>query len=76
MDEFLIVATTPMDTEVYLSELSAKTLADNGLLQPSGGLYLYEACDEPGRQGIRVLASVPDTDSGYRLLELLGKAAA
>jgi hypothetical protein len=71
MDEFLIVGTTQLDTPIYLSELSSQTLRDNGLAV-SGGLYLYEASEDPAAGGIRVLASVADPDSAYRLLDLMG----
>jgi hypothetical protein len=75
MDEFLIVGRTQLDTPVYMSELSAQTLRDNGLQAPSGGLYLYEASEDPADGGIRVLASVSDADAAYRLLDLMGVKA-
>lgn len=55
-----------------MSELSGKTLADNGLMNSSGGLFLYEACETANSFGIRVLASVPTPDAGYRMMDLLG----
>lgn len=72
MDEFLAVGTAPSGENIYLSELSAKTLAENGLLNTGGGLYLYEASDTAHSFGIRVLASVPSPDAGYRMMDLLG----
>ncbi|MDB5451697.1 MAG: hypothetical protein JWO33_275 [Caulobacteraceae bacterium] len=72
MEEFLIVGTTHLDTPVYMSELSSQTLHDNGLYGERAGLYLYEANDDLRSRGIRVLASVPDTDAAYRLLDLMG----
>jgi hypothetical protein len=71
MDEFLIVGTTQLGTPVYMSELSAQTLRDNGLAPNGGGLYLYEACEDSRSIGIRVLASVPDQDAAFRLLDIL-----
>ena len=72
MDDFLIVGTTRINTPIYMSELSRETLADNGLHNDHSGLYLYESCDEPASQGIRVLATVPNEDAAYRLLDLMG----
>lgn len=72
MDEFLIVGTTPDGIEVYLSELSKRTLADNGISSDTNGLYLYEASESPTGLGIRVLASVPCVDAAYRMIDLLG----
>jgi hypothetical protein len=76
MDEFVIVGKTQLGTPVYMSELSARTLHDNGFEAPTGGLYLYEASDDPAVNGIRVLASVADTEAAYRLLDLMGGEAA
>jgi hypothetical protein len=75
MDEFLIVGTTQLDTSVYMSELSAETLADNGLSGDRSGLYLYETSDDPASKGIRVLATVPNPEAAYRILDLLGVRA-
>ena len=72
MDEFLVVGTTHNGTQVYLSELSSMTLADNGIKSDAYGLYLYEASDEPSGLGIRVLASVPCMDAAYRMIDLMG----
>ena len=72
MEEFLVVGTTPSGTEVYLSELSGRTLADNGINPTAYGLYLYEASPDPTGLGIRVLASVPCMDAAYRMIDLLG----
>jgi hypothetical protein len=72
MDEFLIVGRSHLDTPIYMSELSAQTLKDNGLQGDRTGLYLYEVSDEPASKGIRVLATVPNTDAVYRLLDMLG----
>ncbi len=72
MDEYLIVGTTQLDTPIYMSELSSRTLRDNGLHGASGGLYLYEASEDPAAGGIRVHASVADPDAAYRLLDLMG----
>lgn len=72
MDEFLVVGTTPTGTQVYLSELSKRTLADNGLGEDRSGLYLYEASEEASGSGIRVLASLPCLESAYRMIEVLG----
>lgn len=62
----------PGGQHIYLSELSNKTLIDNGLTNENGGLYLYETDDEPGSFGIRVLASVPCSDAGFRMMDVLG----
>jgi hypothetical protein len=72
MDEFLIVGVSQLETPIYMSELSAQTLRDNGLEGDHTGLYLYEASDEPASRGIRVLAAVPNADAAYRLLDLMG----
>jgi hypothetical protein len=72
MDDFLIVGTTQQDTPIYMSELSKQSLIENGLGGDQAGLYLYEASEEPGSNGIRVLATVPNADAAYRLLDLLG----
>ena len=72
MDEILIVGVSQLETPIYMSELSARTLRDNGLEGDHTGLYLYETSDEPASQGIRVLASVPNADAAYRILDLLG----
>ena len=66
------MGTAQSGEKVYLSELSGKTLEDNGLSRDSGGLYLYEACDTAASFGIRVLASVTSEDAGYRMMDLLG----
>lgn len=54
-----------------MSELSSQTLKDNGLEGDRSGLYLYEASENPGSVGIRVLASVPNSDAAYRILDML-----
>lgn len=72
MDDFLAVGTTPNGSQIYLSELSKRTLEENGLRGDVSGLYLYEADDNPRSFGIRVLASVPCLDAGFRMLDLLG----
>lgn len=72
MDEFLVVGTTPTGTQVYLSELSKRTLSDNGMGQDNSGLYLYEASNEASGSGIRVLASLPCIESALRMVEVLG----
>lgn len=74
MDDLLIVGTTRNDTHVYLSELSALTLSENGMI-PRGGLYLYEECTGGSDAGIRVLAEVPDVGAAYRILDLMGMTA-
>lgn len=71
MDDFLVVGTTKNNTQFYVSELSAQTLRDNGISSGSG-LYLYEVSDDPGTFGIRVLASLPNEKSAYRMLDILG----
>jgi hypothetical protein len=72
MDEFLFVGTTQTNTEVYMSELSAETLRENGLAGDRSALYLYEEVQDAAATGIRVLASVPDIGAAYRLLDFLG----
>lgn len=72
MDDFLAVGETPCGDQIFLSELSKKTLAENGFDGDIGGLYLYEAADIPGSFGIRVLASVPCLDAGFRMMDILG----
>lgn len=72
MDEFLIVGTTPTGTQVYLSELSRRTLVDNGLNEDASGLYLYEASNDASGSGIRVLASLPCMDAAFRMIDVLG----
>lgn len=71
MDEFLVVG-TPTGTQVYLSELSRRTLIDNGLGEDASGLYLYEASADAAGSGIRVLASLPCMDSALRMIDILG----
>lgn len=75
MEDLLIVGTTQNATNVYLSELSAFTLNENGVTA-RGGLYLYEECRDCGAAGIRVLAEVPDVGAAYRILDLMGVKAA
>ena len=75
MEDLVIVGTTQAETPIYLSELSAATLNENGI-EGRGGLYLYEECDDPATIGIRVLAEVPDVGAAYRLLDLMGMTAA
>lgn len=72
MEEFLAIGTTPNGDQIYLSELSGRTLQENGLQGDRAGLYLYEANDDPKSFGIRVLASVPCLDAGLRMLDLFG----
>lgn len=72
MDEFLAVGETPKGEQIYLSELSRQTLAENNMPSDTGGLYLYEACDDAKGFGIRVLASVPCLEAGIRMLDILG----
>jgi hypothetical protein len=72
MDDFLFVGTTQQNTEVYLSELSAETLRENGLNSDRGALHLYEEVLDAAASGIRVLATVPDIGAAYRLLDFLG----
>lgn len=72
MDEFLAVGATPNGDQVYISELSRQTLIDNGLPPENGGLYLYEAASDVGGLGIRVLATVPCIEAGFRMLDLMG----
>ena len=71
MDEFLVVGTTPSGTKIYVSELSKRTLADNGLSEDTNGLYLYEASEDPHGFGIRVLASLPCLDAAFRMIDIL-----
>lgn len=72
MDYALAITTTESDTQIFVSELSAETLRDNGI-QPRPGLYLYEVSDA---FGIRVLASLPDEDSAYRMLDIFEEKGA
>ena len=72
MDEFLAVGATPSGEQIYLSELSRQTLAENGMFSDTSGLYLYEADSDPTGFGIRVLASVPCLEAGFRMLDLMG----
>ena len=72
MDEFLAVGATPNGDHIYISELSRQTLVENGLRDDTGGLYIYEATDDPNGFGIRVLASVPCLEAGFRMLDLMG----
>jgi hypothetical protein len=71
MDEFLAVGATPNGEEIYLSELSRQTLEENGISPEAWGLYLYEASGGERGFGIRVLASVPCLEAGFRMLDLL-----
>lgn len=70
MDDLLHLGTTEKGTQLYVSELSRQTLADNGLANESHGLYLYEADDKSGGHGIRVLAALLCADSAYRMIDL------
>lgn len=72
MDEFLAVGITPSGQQIYLSELSGRTLAENGMQDDRTGLYIYEASEDPKSCGIRVLASVPCLEAGFRMLDILG----
>lgn len=72
MEEFLAVGTTPSGENIYLSELSKQTLAENDMNADTGGLYIYEASDDARNCGIRVLASVPCLEAGFRMLDILG----
>ena len=72
MDEFLAMVTTPNGQEIYLSELSKQTLAENGMKEDNSGLYIYEASENPRGCGIRVLAAVPCLEAGFRMLDILG----
>ena len=72
MEEFLAIGASPCGQQIYMSELSAKTLIENGIEDRVGGLYLYEASDSPNALGIRVLASVPCLDAGFRMMDILG----
>ena len=72
MDEFLAVGATPNGDQIYLSELSRQTLTENNMAGDTGGLYLYEASDDAKGFGIRVLASVPCLEAGFRMLDILG----
>jgi hypothetical protein len=72
MDEFLIVGTTQMQTNIYMSGLSIDTLMENGIHDRPAGLYLYEVSEELISEGIRVLAHVTDAGAAYRLLDLMG----
>ena len=72
MDDLLLVAETQNRTNLYLSELSAFTLKENGIEGDPGALYLYEEVLDGIRAGIRVLAQVPDVSAAYRIIDLLG----
>ncbi len=72
MDDFLLVGTTQLGTPIYMSELSQETLRDNDLCNDPAGLYLYEAAEGPHSLGIRVLATVPNPEAAFRILDLLG----
>lgn len=72
MDEFLAVGTTPSGEKIYLSELSRRTLAENDIMGDGSGIYIYEASEDAFKSGIRVLASVPCLEAGFRMLDLLG----
>lgn len=73
MDDLLLVGKTGIGTNLYVSELSVRTLSDNGISGESNGLYLYETDDKANGYGIRVLASFPCLDSAYRMIDLLGE---
>lgn len=70
MDDLLHLGTTDRGTQLYVSELSRQTLADNGLANESRGLYLYETDDKCDGHGIRVLASLLCADAAYRMIDL------
>ena len=70
MDDLLLVGTTDKGTHLYVSELSGQTLAENGIESESVGVYLYETDNDPKGNGIRVLASMPNMDSAYRMIDL------
>jgi len=72
MDELLIEGITQLQTTIYMSELSARTLEENGLAGDRSGLYLYEVSEDPASKGIRVLAAVPNAETAYRILDLMG----
>ena len=72
MDDIFLVGTTRNGSDLYVSELSNQTLADNGMKAESACLYLYETDNEPHGSGIRVLASLPTMDSVYRLVDIFG----
>ena len=76
MDDLLLVGTTDKGTNIYVSELSGRTLADNGLDAESLGVYLYETDDDAKGSGIRVLACVTNMDSAYRMIDLFGSRLA
>lgn len=71
MDDLLLVARTSDQGGIFLSELSAQTLRENGIEGAPGALYLYEEVAQGSGSGIRVLAGVPDVDAAYRLLDLI-----
>jgi hypothetical protein len=70
MDDLLLIGTTDDGTQLYVSELSGRTLAENGIKSESVGVYLYETDNDPKGNGIRVLASMPNMDSAYRMIDL------
>jgi hypothetical protein len=70
MDEILIAGKGQNDAQFYVSELSERTLLDNGISGGSG-LYLYEISEELGTYGILVLAEFPNEESAYRMLDIL-----
>ena len=72
MDDIFLVGTTESGSEIYVSELSSQTLADNDMKIESSGLYLYETDNQPSGSGIRVLASLPSMESVYRIVDLFG----
>ena len=72
MDDIFLVGTTETGSELYVSELSIQTLADNGIEPELTNLYLYETDNQPLGSGIRVLASLPSMESVYRMVDLFG----
>lgn len=71
MDDLIVAGQTPEATTIYVTELSAFTLRENGLAGAPAGLYLCEESDHLPSSGIRVLAQVPDLGAAYRLLDLI-----
>ena len=71
MDNLIYIGETPEQTELYVTELSAFTLQENGMRNAPAGLYLCEENRDIAYCGLRVLAHVPDLGAAYRIIDLM-----
>ncbi|WP_145749176.1 hypothetical protein [Nitrospirillum amazonense] len=71
MDDILASIDIGDGRSVYVATLSRQALIESSAEHLGfGGFFLFETCDEPGRDGISVLAKASSFEAALRLADL------